>query len=289
MRRPVALYAVLGLGLLFLYGPIAVVVVYSFNAARLFGVWSGFSLRWYAALAGDRTILDAAALSVAVAGSAATIAAGLGTAAALALARYGRFGGRLALSGLVMAPLVMPEVITGLSLLLLFVAMEAAIGWPAGRGATTIVLAHATFGIGFVAVVVRARLADLDRHLEEAAADLGARPAAVFRHVTLPLVAPAIAAGWLLAFTLSFDDLVIASFVSGPGASTLPMVIFSSVRLGVSPEINALATMVVAVVTACALAAAWLLARQDRSRRAASAASSPGSRANTASQSPRAG
>jgi putrescine transport system permease protein len=283
MRRPAGLYAALGLGLAFLYAPILVVIVWSFNDARLFGVWSGFSLRWYAALAENRAIQDAALLSVAVAAAAATIAAALGTAAALALARYGRFRGRAALSGLLLAPLVMPEVITGLSLLLLFVALESAVGWPAGRGAATIVLAHATFGIGFVAVVVRARLAGLDRDLEAAAADLGARPAAAFRLVTLPLIAPAVGAGWLLAFTLSFDDVVIASFVSGPGASTLPMVIFSSVRLGLSPEINALATVIVVAVSAVALAAAWLLARQGRSRSAAATA------ANTASQPPGAG
>ncbi|MGE3933320.1 MAG: ABC transporter permease subunit [Rhodospirillaceae bacterium] len=273
----------LSLGLAFLYAPILVVIAWSFNDSRLFGAWSGFSLRWYAALARDRAILDAALLSVGIAAAAATIAAILGTAAALALARYGRFRTRAALSALLLAPLVMPEVVTGLSLLLLFVALEAAVGWPAGRGATTIVLAHATFGIGFVAVVVRARLAGLDRDLEAAAADLGARPAAAFRLVVLPLIVPAVGAGWLLAFTLSFDDLVIASFVSGPGSSTLPMVIFSSVRLGLSPEINALASVIVVAVSAVALAAAWLLARQDRARRAAATS------ANTASQSPGAG
>lgn len=254
--------AVLLLGFAFLYGPIAVVVVYSFNEARLFGVWSGFSLRWYAALVENEAILGAARLSLGIAAAAATIAVGLGTAAGLALARYGRFRARLALSGLVLAPLVMPEVITGLALLLLFVAMEAAIGWPPGRGATTVAIAHATLGAGYVTVVVRARLAELDRHLEEAAADLGARPAATFLHVTLPLLAPAIGAGWLLAFTISFDDLVVASFVSGPGASTLPLVIFSSVRLGVSPEISALATLIVLAVSALALAAAGLLRRR---------------------------
>ncbi|MBX9930339.1 MAG: ABC transporter permease subunit [Methylobacterium sp.] len=249
--------AALGLGLLFLYAPIAALVVYSFNASALVTVWGGFSLKWYGILFQDGPLLAAALISLRVALASALIATLLGTLAALALGRSGRFLGRLLFTGLVYAPMVMPEVVTGLSLLLLFV------GLGLDRGVGTIVIAHATLATGFVAVVVLARLRVLDQSLEEAAADLGAGPFRVLATVTLPLLAPAIAAGFLLAFTLSLDDLVVASFVSGPGATTLPMRLYSQVRLGVNPEINAASTLIVALVTVIALSASWLMARHQ--------------------------
>ena len=237
-------------GFLFLYLPIVLLVVFSFNESRLVTVWGGFSTKWYGELFRNQQILGAAWLSFKIAAMHATGATVLGTLAGLALARFGRFRGRPLLTGLATAPLVMPEVITGLSLLLLFVAMEQLIGWPEGRGITTITIAHMTFSMAYVTVVVQSRLATLDESLEEAAMDLGARPAKVFFLITLPIIVPAILAGWLLAFTLSWDDLVITSFVTGPGSSTLPIVIFSKVRLGVSPDINALATIIVLLVAA---------------------------------------
>ncbi|GJE29263.1 ABC transporter permease [Methylobacterium organophilum] len=245
----------LGLGLAFLYAPILVLVAYSFNASKLVTVWGGFSTHWYGVLLADGPLIAAALVSLKVALLSAGIASVLGTLAALALDRHGRFRGRGAFTGMLYAPMVMPEVMTGLSLLLLFV------GIGLDRGLTTIVIAHATFATGFVAVVVGARLKGLDRSLEEAAADLGAPPWRVFLSVTLPLIAPSLAAGFLLAFTLSLDDLVIASFVSGPGATTLPMRLYSQVRLGVNPEINAASTLLVAAVTVIVLAASWLSAR----------------------------
>ncbi len=261
-RRRV-LGAALVLGYVFLYAPIVSLIVYSFNASRLVTVWAGFSTRWYGALLHNEAIRSAAAISLEVAVSAATLATVLGLSAGFALARYRRFRGRALFVFMATAPLVMPEVITGLSLLLLFVALEGWIGWPHGRGILTILLAHATLGMAFVAVIVQARLAAFDRSLEEAALDLGASPAMVFLVITLPLIAPALAGGWLLAFTLSLDDLVIASFVAGPSSSTLPMVIFSSVRLGVSPQINALATIFVLVVGLLVAAASWLTFRRS--------------------------
>jgi putrescine transport system permease protein len=262
-RRSPALFTALAFGYAFLYTPIVLLVIYSFNRSRLVTVWAGFSPRWYGELMHNTQILDAAWLSVRIAATTATLATVLGTLAALALARSTRFPGRATLVALLAAPLVMPEVILGLALLLLFVALETAFGWPS-RGAGTIVIAHVTFSIASVAVVVRAKLADMDRSLEEAAADLGATPMTVFWRITAPLIAPALAAGWLLSFTLSLDDLVIASFVSGPGASTLPMVVYSSVRLGVSPQINALATLMVVAVACTVGGAGWLLGRRDR-------------------------
>jgi putrescine transport system permease protein len=253
------LLAMMTLGFVFLYAPIASVVVYSFNASRYVAIWSGLSLHWYGALFRDEAIGRAALVSLEVALAAATGALILGTLVAYALARYRRFRGRALFAAMALAPLVMPEIITGLSLLLLFVALEQATGWPGGRGIVTIAIAHTTLGAAFVAVVVEARLANFDRTLEEAALDLGAPPVRVFRLITLPLIAPALAAGWLLAFTLSFDDLVIASFTAGPGSTTLPMVIFSSVRLGVSPEINALATLILVAVTVLVAGAGRLL------------------------------
>jgi len=256
------------LGFVFLYGPIASVIVYSFNASRLVTVWAGFSTHWYGELMHNEQIKTAAAVSFEIAVMAATGALILGTLAGFVLSRYRRFVGRTVFGALITGPLVMPEVITGLSLLLLFVALEQAIGWPQGRGIPTIVIAHITLGMAYVSVVVEARLSSFDRSLEEAALDLGARPAKVFFVITLPLIAPALVAGWLLAFTLSLDDLVIASFTTGPSATTLPMVIFSSVRLGVSPQINALATILLVVVACAVLIAGRLVARTRRPARA---------------------
>lgn len=236
------------LGFAFLYAPILSLVIFSFNANRLVTVWSGFSVQAYADLLDDPQLLPAALLSLQIGAIAASIALVLGTLCAIALVRFKRFRGKTVLQATVSAPLVMPDVITGLALLLLFVAMESIIGWPSGRGFLTIVIAHATFCTAYVTVVVQSRLADFDLSLEEAAMDLGATPVRVFLDITLPIIAPALISGWLLAFTLSLDDLVIASFVSGPGASTLPMVIFSKVKLGVSPEVNALATIIIGVV-----------------------------------------
>lgn len=253
----------LALGFAFLYVPIALLILYSFNDSRLVTVWGGFSTRWYVGLAHDARIQEAARLSLAVAASSATLATVLGGFAGLALGRFGRFRLRLPLTVMLAAPLVMPEVITGLSLLLLFVALNEAIGWPGQRGFPTIVIAHATFGIAYVAVIVQARLKLLDPAIEEAAADLGATPSRTFFAVTLPMLAPALVAGWLLAFTLSLDDLVIASFTSGPGATTLPMVIYSSVRLGVSPEVNALASLFVAAAAILVGIAAWVFRPRD--------------------------
>ena len=254
-------------GFAFLYLPIVLMIVYSFNASKLVTVWGGFSAKWYGELLRDEQILRAAWLSLRIAVINATAAVALGTLAGLALARMGRFRGRLLFTGMTSAPLVMPEVITGLSLLLLFVALDDLIGWPGRRGVTTITIAHITFSLAYVAVVIQAQLASVDESIEEAAQDLGARPAKVFFVITLPIISPALVSGWLLAFTLSLDDLIIASFVSGPGSSTLPMVVFSKIRLGVSPEINALATLFVAVV-ATGIAASALITSRAAKRRA---------------------
>lgn len=234
--------ASLALGLAFLYLPILILVIYSFNASRLVTVWGGWSLRWYHELLGDRAMIEASWMSLRVAVASATIATLIGTLAAVALARGERFRGRTLFSGMLYAPLVMPEVITGLSLLLLFVALNAE------RGFWTVTIAHTTLTMCFVAVVVQSRLGSLDRSLEEAAMDLGCAPVRAFALVTLPLIAPAIVAGWMLAFTLSLDDLVIASFTTGPGSATLPIRIYSEVRLGVKPEINAICTLVIALI-----------------------------------------
>jgi putrescine transport system permease protein len=253
------LLVMLVLGYAFLYGPIASVVVYSFNASRLVTVWAGFSVHWYGELLRNDQIQDAALTSLSIALMSATGSLVLGTLAGYGLARFARFRGRGLFAVLTASPLIMPEVITGLSLLLLFVALERATGWPNGRGMFTITLAHITLGLSYVAVVVAARLESFDISLEEAALDLGARPFKVFRVITLPLIAPALAAGWLLAFTLSVDDLVIASFTTGPAATTLPMVIFSSVRMGVSPQINALATLILLLVVVLVIGASRLI------------------------------
>ncbi|HXA92487.1 MAG TPA: ABC transporter permease subunit [Steroidobacteraceae bacterium] len=264
--RSTWLIAALAAGLFFLYVPIASMIIFSFNASRLVTVWGGFSAKWYGELLGDHQMLGAAGLSFEIATVTATCAVVLGTLAALALARFTRFRGRRLLSGMVTAPLVMPEVITGLSLLLLFVALEPLPLMPQTRGFSTIVIAHVTLTLSYVTIVVRSRLATMDGSLEEAAMDLGARPTKVFMVVTLPIIIPAVASGWLLAFTLSLDDLVIASFTAGPSTNTLPMVIFSKVRLGVTPEINALATIMVAIVTVFVIFAGVLMSRQARAR-----------------------
>lgn len=254
------------LGFAFLYIPIVSLVVFSFNESRLVTVWGGFSTKWYGALFGNQQIIGAALLSLKIAAIAASAAVVLGTLTGMALARFGPFRGRTLFSGMATAPLVMPEVITGLSLLLLFVTLEQLIGWPAGRGMSTIIIAHVTFAMAYVTVIVQSRLAQFDESLEEAAQDLGARPAKVFFLVTLPIIFPALLSGWLLAFTLSLDDLVIASFVAGPGSSTLPMVVFSKVRLGVSPDINALATILIAIVSVGVAIAGVVMARQQKIR-----------------------
>jgi len=259
------------LGLMFLYLPILSMIVFSFNYSRLVTVWDAArspTLRWYAALFHNEQILSAAWLSIRIAVTAASAAVVLGTLAGVALARFGAYRGRMLLAGMVTAPIVMPEVITGLSLLLLFVALEQLIGWPKGVGAVTIALAHITFCMAYVTVVVQSRLAGFDASLEEAAMDLGARPLKVFLRVTLPLILPAIASGWLLAFTLSWDDLVITQFVAGPGSSTLPMVVFSKVRFGVTPDVNALATILVMLVaTGIAISTVWMRHQQRRRER----------------------
>ena len=248
-------------GYAFLYVPVLLLVATSFNPSRLTTVLGGFSLRWYAALWQNQALLDAAWLSLRIAAVSATGATVLGTAAGYALARFGRFGGRGVFAALLSARLVLPDVLVGLSLLLLFVQMEQVLGWPAGRGALTITLAHVSVSLSYVAVVIEARLSDGGTALEEAAQDLGASPLRAFGLVTLPLLAPALVSGWLLAFTLSLDDLVVATFTSGPGASTLPMVVFSAMKLGVTPELNALATVILGVVSA-ALFGAWWMGRR---------------------------
>lgn len=256
----------LWLGLAFLYAPMLILVIYSFNESRLVTVWAGFSTKWYGALLDNQKLLDAVANSLKIAFFSATAAVILGTLAAFVLARFKGFKGSTVLRGMITAPLVMPEVITGLSLLLLFVAMAQLVGWPESRGMTTIWLAHTTFCTAYVAVVVGSRLTEMDMSVEEAAQDLGATPLKVFFTITLPMIAPALVSGWLLAFTLSLDDLVIASFVSGPGSTTLPMVVFSSVRLGVSPEINALATIIIGIVTSLVFASWYYARRVEKAR-----------------------
>jgi putrescine transport system permease protein len=265
MRRISAInLAAIILGIAFLYLPIVVLVIYSFNASRLVAVWGGWSARWYAELIGDAPILDAAFISIRLALVSASAATILGTLAALALARFGRFRGRLPFAAMIYAPLVMPEVVTGLSLLLLFVAIAA------DRGFWTVAVAHTTMAMCFVTVIVQSRLVDFDRSLEEAAMDLGATPLRTFFAVTLPLILPAITAAWMLAFALSLDDLVIASFTTGPGATTLPIRIYSEVRLGVKPEMNAVCSIMVAVV-GIAVIASSLLAKLSGGERGAPA------------------
>ena len=263
MRRGLASLdlTALTLGFGFLYLPILILILYSFNESRLVTVWGGFSLKWYAAILGNEQLLDAAWVTLRVALVSSTLALVLGTMAGIALARMQRFPGRNLFTAMVFAPLVMPEVITGLSLLLMFVAVDVE------RGFWTVTIAHTTFALCYVSVIVQSRLLTFDRALEEAAMDLGAPPWRTFRLVTLPLIAPALAGGWLLAFALSLDDLVIASFTTGPGATTLPMRIYSQARLGVTPEINAVCTLLIALVTTGVLAASLIQKHQARRRR----------------------
>lgn len=237
------------LGYAFLYIPILTVVVFSFNESKLVTSWSNFSTKWYVSLWDNEGLLEAVWASLKIATITATVAVILGTLAAVMMVRFAAFKGRVLFSGLVSAPLIMPDIITGLAMLMLFVTTEQLIGWPAHRGLLTITLAHITLATAYVYLVVKARLQDFDLSIEEAAQDLGAKPAKVFMVITLPMIAPSLVSGWLLAFALSLDDLVIASFLSGPGATTLPMLIFSSIRLGLNPEINALATLIVAMVS----------------------------------------
>jgi putrescine transport system permease protein len=267
MRRSIFPVTVLAFGYAFLYVPIVLLIIYSFNDNRLVTVWSHFSTRWYGELFHNAKIGDALWLSLRVAAMSATASVVLGTMAAFVMQRAGRFFGRTAFEALATMPLILPEVLTGLSLLVLFVMLGDLIGWPAQRGASTITLAHIPFGMAYALVVVRARLSQLDPGLEDAAADLGATPWRTFVRITMPLLMPAIVAAWLLAFTLSLDDVVIASFVTGPGASTLPIVIFSSVRLGVSPQINALATLIVLAIAVLIVTAMVLLQRAERTAR----------------------
>jgi putrescine transport system permease protein len=244
--------AALGLGIAFLYLPIVILVIFSFNASRLVAVWGGWSMHWYAELADDAPLLESAFISLRIALVSASAATLLGTLAAVALVRFGRFRGRFLFAAMIYAPLVMPEVITGVSMLLLFVAISI------DRGFWTVVIAHTTMAMCFVTVIVQSRLVDFDMSLEEAAMDLGAPPLKTFVAITLPLILPAIAASWMLAFALSIDDLVIASFTTGPGATTLPIRIYSQVRLGVSPEMNAVCTVMIAVVGVAVIAASFL-------------------------------
>ncbi len=261
MRRGRLLPAALIAGYAFLYIPIALLVATSFNPSRLTTVISGFSFTWYVALWHDQKLIDAALLSLRIAAVSASAATVLGTLAGFALSRFGRFRGRGLFASLISARLVLPDVLVGLSLLLLFVQSEQVLGWPADRGALTITLAHISVSLSYVAIVIEARLSDAGTELEEAAQDLGATPLSAFLRITLPLLTPALLSGWLLAFTLSLDDLVVATFTSGPGASTLPMVVFSAMKLGVTPELNALASVILLGVSV-ALGSVWLLQRR---------------------------
>ncbi|HFD3889807.1 TPA: putrescine ABC transporter permease PotI [Serratia marcescens] len=258
--------AILTIGFTFLYAPMLMLVIYSFNSSKLVTVWAGWSTRWYTELFHDSAMISAVGLSLTIAAASATAAVVLGAIAAVVMVRFGRFRGSTGFAFMLTAPLVMPDVITGLSLLLLFVAMGHAFGWPSERGMFTIWLAHVTFCTAYVAVVISSRLREVDRSIEEAAMDLGAPPLKVFFVITLPMIAPALISGWMLAFTLSLHDLVIASFVSGPGATTLPMLVFSSVRMGVNPEINALASLILLVVGILGLIAWWFMARSEKQR-----------------------
>ncbi len=251
------------LGFAFLYLPILLLVIYSFNESKLVTVWTGFSFRWYGELLNDQAMLDAAWVTLRVAFLSATIATILGTLGAITLVRFGRFLGRTLFSGMIYAPLVMPDVITGLSLLLLFVSLDL------DRGFWTVILAHVTLTMCFVAVVVQSRLVTFDRSLEEAALDLGATPTRTFFVITLPLIMPGVVAGWMLAFTLSLDDLVIASFTTGPGATTLPMKIFSQVKFGVTPEVNAISTILIIIVATGVIIASLITKRREVERQKA--------------------
>lgn len=253
-------------GFAFFYIPILSMIVFSFNKSRLATVWGGFSTEWYWKLFANRQVINAALLSLEIALVSATVATILGTMAGIALARFRRFRGRTLFSGFVTAPLVMPEVITDISMLMLFILMGQYIGWPGKRGFTTVTIAHITFSMTFVTTIVQSRLSSMDISIEEAAMDLGSKPWQVLKDVTLPIIAPAIMSGWLLAFTISLDDVVITNFTTGPGATTLPILIWSKVKLGVTPDINALASIVIVVVGICVGIAGIIMARAERRR-----------------------
>lgn len=259
-------FLVLGLGYTFLYLPIALLVIYSFNESKLVTLWSGFSFKWYAALLDDEELINAAWLSLKIALMTATASVVMGTWAGFVLGRFGRFRLFALFTGMINAPLVIPEVIQGISLLLLFVAMEQSLGWPEGRGVFTIWIGHVMLCVSYVTIVVQSRVRELNLSLEEAAMDLGARPLKVFFVITLPLISQALVSGWLLSFTLSLDDLVLTAFLSGPGSTTLPMVIFSRVRLGLNPEMNALATLFIALVSVGVVAANIYMGAMTRKR-----------------------
>ncbi|MBP6737894.1 MAG: ABC transporter permease subunit [Rhodobacteraceae bacterium] len=265
-RSPIFLITVLCFGFAFFYIPILSMMVYSFNGSRLATVWGGFSTKWYVSLLSNKQVIAAAILSLKIAMVSATFATILGTMAGFALSRFRKFRGRTLLSGLVTAPLIMPEVITGISMLMFFILTANWIGWPGARGFSTITLAHITFSMVFVTTIVQARLGQADRAIEEAAMDLGSRPWQVLWDVTLPTAFPAILSGWLLAFTISLDDVVITSFTTGPGSTTLPLLIWSKVKLGVTPDINALATITVVVVGLGVALAGWVMHRAEKRR-----------------------
>ncbi|MFQ2348151.1 ABC transporter permease subunit [Aeromonas dhakensis] len=268
MRRFGFAKLMLWLGLLFIYLPMIIMVIYSFNASKLVTVWGGWSLKWYFGLLDNKQLISSVLRSLEIAFYTAISAVALGTVAAFVLTRIPHFRGRTLFGGMVTAPLVMPEVITGLSLLLLFVAMAQLVGWPAERGMVTIWIAHTTFCTAYVAIVVSARLRELDLSIEEAAMDLGAKPWKVFFLITIPMIAPSLAAGGMMSFALSLDDLVLASFVSGPGSTTLPMEVFSAVRLGVKPEINSVASLILLSVSLFTFGSWYLMAKAEKRRRA---------------------
>ena len=265
-RRPTFLLSMLAFGFAFFYVPILSMIVYSFNASRLATVWGGFSTKWYSALWSNSKVIEALMLSLKIALVSATLATILGTMAGIAIVRMGRFRGRTLFSGLVTAPLIMPEVITGVSSLIFFLLLAQWIGWPAQRGFATVTLAHITFSMVFVTTIVQARLLQFDRAIEEAAMDLGSRPWQVLFDITLPVISPAILSGWLLAFTISLDDVVITSFTTGPGSTTLPLLIWSKVKLGVTPDINALATLMVVAVGIGVVVAGIVMNRAEARR-----------------------
>ena len=265
-RNSTFLITMLCFGFAFFYIPILSMIVYSFNNSRLATVWGGFSTKWYVSLFSNQQVIDALLLSLKIALVSATIATILGTMAGIALARFTKFRGRIFFSGLVTAPLIMPEVITGISMLMFFILMADWIGWPGQRGFTTITLAHITFSMVFVTTIVQARMIQTDRAIEEAAMDLGSRPWQVMFDVTLPVISPAILSGWLLAFTISLDDVVISAFTTGPGSTTLPLLIWSKVKLGVTPDINALATLMILTVGVGVILAGIILNRAEKRR-----------------------
>lgn len=266
MRMPSFSKIIFGLGIAFLYIPIITLIVFSFNKSHIVALWGGFSTRWYGALLNNTLMIDAAKRSLEIGLTAATFAVMLGTLAGYVLARMGRFKARWLFNGMITAPLVMPDVITGISLLLMFISMAALFGWPAQRGIMTIAIAHITFCTSYVAIIIQSRLVAMDKTLEEAAMDLGSRPFQVLFDIILPIISPAMLSGWLLAFTMSLDDLVISSFVAGPGSTTLPIIIYSEVKMDVKPDVNALATILVGIVTVGTIAAGIIMERRERKR-----------------------